>query len=254
MPTIAESLNQGWKLQQAGRPREAEQRYQQVLASQPTNPDAWCYLGMALHDQQRYSEAISAYRRSLELKPDFPIALNNLGNTFRLTRRLDEAITAFDKAIQLKPDYLIAHKNKATTLCWEGRVADALRVYEHAVTFAPDDADTHKHIGIMRLLLGDFAGGWPEYEWRWKTGEIKLPKLDVPLWDGSPLDGKTILLTPEQGLGDTIQFIRYAAWLKQRYDCRILFHCPRSLRSLLSNCEGIDEFLENTDNLPRVDW
>jgi FkbM family methyltransferase len=255
MPTIAETLNQGWSLHQSGRLPQAEQLYQQALAAQPKNPNAWCYLGMLRHDQERYSEALAAYRRALDLQPNFPIALNNLGNTYRLMRRLDDAIAAFDRAIEQKPDYLIAFKNKATTLCWEGRVADALRVYEQAVEFAPDDADVHKHLGIMRLLLGDFAGGWPEYDWRWKTGEIKFPQLDIPRWDGSPLDGKSILLTPEQGLGDTIHFIRYAAWLKERYkNCRVIFHCPQPLRQLLASCPGIDEFVATTDNLPRIDY
>ncbi len=250
MPTVADNLNRGWQLQQAGRMQEAEQLYQQALAAQPNNPNAWCYLGMLRHDQERYSEALAAYGRALELQPNFPIALNNLGNTYRLMRRLDDALAAFDRAIEQKPDYLIAFKNKATTLCWEGRVADALRVYEQAVEFAPDDADVHKHLGIMRLLLGDFAGGWPEYDWRWKTGEIKFPQLDIPQWDGSSLDGKSILLTPEQGLGDTIHFIRYAAWLKERYkNCRVIFHCPKPLRELLASCPGIDEFVATTDNL-----
>jgi FkbM family methyltransferase len=254
MATIMDTLNEGWRIHQTGKVQEAERHYRQVLAAQPGNPSAWCYLGMALHDQQRYEEAVAAYRRAIDAKPDFHIAMNNLGNTLRLMRRLDSAVATFDKAIAIKPDYLIAYKNKATSLCWEGRVAEALKTYEEAVKYGPEDADIHKHIGIMRLLLGDFAGGWPEYEWRWKTGEIKLPKLDIPQWDGSSLDGKSILLTPEQGLGDTVQFIRYAAWLKQRYKCRVLFLVPKSLKQLLSSVAGIDEWVTSTDNLPPVDY
>jgi FkbM family methyltransferase len=253
VPTIDEALSQGWKIHQAGKVRDAEHIYRQVLAAQPTSADAWCYLGIALHDQQRYDEAIAAYRRALELRPDFTIAYNNLGNTYRLMRRLPDAVECFDKALALKPDYLIAYKNKSTALCWEGQVEEALKTYEQAAKYGPDDADIHKHIGIMRLLLGDFAGGWPEYEWRWKTGEITLPKLDRPWWDGSSLAGKTILLTPEQGLGDTIHFIRYAAWLKEKYGCRVLFHSPRALRELLSTCAGIDEWVDEPRNLPPYD-
>src|SRR4029079_5724283 len=250
MPSTDDTLAQGYRLQLAGRLPEAERIYQQVLSTQPDNANAWCYIGMVRHDQERFPEAIAAYRRALELQPKFPIAYNNLGNTYRLMRRLDDAVAAFDRAIEQKPDYLIAFKNKATTLCWEGRVADALPIYDQVVQFVPDDADVHKHLGIMRLLLGDFDVGWREYDWRWKTGEIKLPKLDIPLWDGSSLDGKAILLTPEQGLGDTIQFIRYAAWLKRRYkNCRIIFHCPNPLRQVLSTCAGIDEVVESTNKL-----
>src|SRR3954469_14378295 len=236
MSTVEEALTRGWQLHQAGQVRQAKELYEQAIAAQPANASAWCYWGIALHDEQRYEEAIAAYRRALALKPDFPICYNNLGNTYRLMRRLPEAVTCFDKALEQDPNYLIAYKNKATALLWEGRVEDALATHEKAVLIAPDDPNVHTHIGIMRLVLGDFDVGWAEYEWRWKTGDFKLPELDSPQWDGSSLDGKTILLTPEQGLGDTIQFIRYAAWLKERYDCRVLFRCPKPLRQLLSTC------------------
>jgi FkbM family methyltransferase len=250
---VDDLLTQGWRLHQAGEIAKAEQLYRQVVAADPNNASAWCYFGIACHDQQRYDEAVAAYRRALELQPDFPVALNNLGNTFRLLKRIDESVACFDRALAIKPDYLIGYKNKGTTLCWEGRVAEALKNYEAAVHYGPGDAEIHKHIGILRLLLGDFAGGWPEYEWRWKTGEIKLPELDRPMWDGSSLDGKTILLTPEQGLGDTIHFIRYAKWLKHHYNCRVVFQCPRALRSFLATCPGIDEWVESPADAKQID-
>src|SRR4051794_29966992 len=98
MPTLAETLAEGWKLQQAGRLAPAEQLYRQVLKAQPTDPNAWCYLGMVLHDQERYDQAVGAYRRALAIQPEFPVCYNNLGNTYRLLRQLDQALVAFDKA------------------------------------------------------------------------------------------------------------------------------------------------------------
>jgi FkbM family methyltransferase len=251
--TAEEALNQAWKIHQGGDLARAERMYAQVVNAQPGHASAWCYLGMALHDQERFEEAVTAYKRALGLQPNFPIALNNLGNSQRQLRRLSEAVASFNRAIELKPDYVTAFKNKATTLVWEGHVEEALRTYEAALPLAPEDPEIHKHIGILRLLMGDYAGGWPEYEWRWKTKDLSLPPMLQPLWDGASLDGKTILLTPEQGLGDTIQFVRYAAWLKERYDCRVLFHSPRALRQLLSSCAGIDEWVDDMMFLPPFD-
>ena len=95
------------------RSQEAEQLYRQVLAAQPTNPNAWCYLGMALHDQERYDEAVAAYRRALELQPNFPIALNNLGNSLSpACGGSTKPSSCFDQAIALKPDYLIAYQEQ----------------------------------------------------------------------------------------------------------------------------------------------
>jgi FkbM family methyltransferase len=243
MATAAEVLAHGWQIHQSGQWAAAEQIYRQVLQANPADANAWCYLGIACHDQDRWEEAVAAYRRALQVQPQFPVALNNLGNTLRMQRRLGEALACFDQALRLKPDYVNAHKNKGTALVWEGHLEEALTCYRRALEFAPEDAETHKNLGVILLLMGQFAEGWREYQWRWKTGELSLPTYAQPLWDGSSLDGRTIFLLAEQGLGDTVHFIRYAAELKRRYTCRVVAGCHRPLLALLAGCDGLDQFV-----------
>lgn len=253
MATPAEALAQGWQLHQAGQWAAAEAIYRQVLKANPADPNAWCYLGIACHDQDRFDEAVAAYRRAIQLQPNFPIAFNNLGNTLRMQRKLGEAITCFDQALKLKPDYVNAYKNKGTAYVWEGCLTEAMACYDRAMELAPNDAETHKNRGVILLLLGQFAEGWPEYAWRWKTDDLARPQYAQPLWDGAPLDGKTILLTPEQGLGDTVHFVRYAAVLKDKYNCRTIMLCPKPLLRLLASCPGIDVLAPQDQPLPDFD-
>jgi FkbM family methyltransferase len=253
MTSTAEALSQGWQLHQSGDLTGAERVYRGVLEADPNDANAWCYLGMACHDQDRLEEAVAAYRRAIRIQPHFPVAFNNLGNTLRMQRKLAESIASFDHALRLQPDYVNAHKNKGTALVWEGHLDEALACYQRAMDLAPDDAETHKNVGVIFLLLGRFEEGWSEYEWRWKTDETSLPRYQQPLWDGSSLDGKTILLAAEQGLGDTVHFIRYAAALKQRYDCRVVAACPRSTLPLLASCPGIDTLIAQEETPPPCD-
>jgi tetratricopeptide (TPR) repeat protein len=253
MPTTSELLATAWRLHQAGQIVDAEKIYRQVLAAEGNNAVAWCYLGIACHDQDRLDQAVAAYRRALQIRPNFPVALNNLGNTLRSQRKLREAIASFDRAIQLKPHYVNAYKNKGTALVWEGHLDQAVTCYHRALQYAPDDAETHKNLGVISLLQGQFEQGWPEYEWRWKTDETALPPYAEPLWDGSSLDGKTILLAAEQGLGDAVHFIRYGSVLKNQFDCRVIAACPKPLLPLLNTCPGIDAWIARGETPPQFD-
>lgn len=253
MTTAAESLQQGWQQHQAGNVAAAEEIYRHVLQADPNNANAWCYLGIACHDRDRLDEAVAAYRRAIQLQPRFPIAYNNLGNTLRMQRRLTEALTCFDEALRQQPGYVNAYKNKGTALVWEGRLDEAFRCYQQALQLLPEDAETHKNLGVILLLKGQFAEGWREYQWRWQTRDLTPPEFDQPAWDGSSLDGKTILLVAEQGLGDTVHFIRYAGVLKQRYDCRVVASCHRPLLALLARCSGIDQLIASDETPPQFD-
>ncbi|MFN3191635.1 MAG: tetratricopeptide repeat protein [Aureliella sp.] len=217
MSSVQQELSRGWQLHQQQKDyAQAETIYRNVLSLYPNDANAWCYLGIVLHDQRRYLEAVDAYRDAIRLQPNFPIALNNLGNTLRYTGDIDEADASFQRAIDLKPDYLNAYKNRGTLHVWTGNLALGLQYYEQALKLNPKEAELHRNLGVIYLLQGDFERGWKEYRWRWLVGDLHRPFQNVPIWQGEEIAGKTIVLTAEQGLGDTINFVRFAEVLQAK--------------------------------------
>ncbi len=241
MPTADEFLQSAWKVHQSGGAVQAHQLYRQVVEQLPNHANAWCYLGIALHDLRRYREAIEAYEKAIAINPHFSIAFNNMGNSLRYDFRPDEAEQAFQKALAFDPKYLSAHKNRGTLHAWLGNYDLALESYSQAQKLAPDEAETHRNLGVIYLLKGDFERGWSEYRWRWKCAEAAQYHYSQPKWTGQPLHGKTILLYSEQGLGDAIHFVRFAAVLKER-GATVVVHGPPALLALLRKCQGIDTY------------
>ena len=193
----------------------------------------------------------------MQLKPDFAEAYNNLANALRIQGNLDEAIVSYRRAVQLKPDWAQPYSNLANALQWRGHYDEALATCRQALRLQPDYVDAHLNYSMPLLLLGQFAEGWSEYEWRWRTQDFQRfvaswPRSPGRYWDGSPLAGRTILLHAEQGLGDTIQFVRYAALLRQQGAGNVLLRCPPSLHRLMGTCRDIHAvFSENA--LPDCD-
>jgi FkbM family methyltransferase len=287
MTTSAELLSQGWILHQAGNFAGAEGLYRQVIASEPANANAWCYLGIALFDTQRLEESVAAYQRAVGLQPGFAIAWNNLGNSLRRLNRYKESIAAYDTALRHDTTYVNAFMNRATALLWDGQLLSGLESVQRALALAPedmearkvlataklwlgrideaeqeylelvklqpDDAELHKNLSMILLLKGEFEQGWREYAWRQKGGEFGVPSLPGPRWNGDSLDGRTILLLAEQGLGDTIQFIRYARLLKAKYDCRVVAAVQKPLLRLLQDVAGVDAWAIRGEVAPDYD-
>ncbi len=233
MNTPEDALRRGWQLHQSQRFKEAEGIYRQVLQVQPQNANGWCYLGIVLHDQRQYPSAVEAYQRALKLNPQFPIALNNLGNSLRYVGEIEQADACFQKAIALKPDYLNAYKNRGTLHVWTGNLEAGLRYYQQALEINDQDAELHRNLGVLFLLQGDFQRGWQEYRWRWKVGDLHRPFPQVPVWQGQDLRGGSIVLTAEQGLGDTLHFVRFAHQVAELGAARVIVSCQPALLAIL---------------------
>lgn len=248
MASTEETLLQAWNRHQRGEVMPALLVYQEVLKREPRNANAWCYAGIALHDLREYAAAVAAYEESLRLQPIFPIALNNLGNTLRYLGRIDDADAAFQRALDQRPDYFNALRNRGTLHAWSGRIDLAFRYYYQAMQLQPHDPELHRNLGVIHLLQGNFADGWREYRYRWMCAEAIKHPYPQPKWSGQDLRGKTILLYSEQGLGDTIHFVRFAKVLKEQ-GARTIVHMQASLLALLQGCPGIDSLIPNSWNV-----
>jgi len=252
-PAFAEAHNNlGIALRQSGQGEAAVASCRESARLKPELPEAHNNLGSALEEVGRYEEAIDVLNEALRIKPDFAKAHNNLGIAFWYLGRFDDAADSYRRAIDLMPEMAEAYNNLGNVLRDQSDMQAAQECYRQAADLKPNYADPHWNQSLVWLLSGDFEHGWAEYEWRWKLKNFKPRQCPQPLWDGSPLEGKTILLAAEQGLGDTIQFIRYAPLLRQR-GARVLAEVQRLLKPILSSCPGIDQLLVQGEELPDFD-
>ena len=132
-----------------------------------------------------------------------------------------------------------------------GKVAEGVALYDEALRLRPDYPEAHLNKALALLSTADFGRGWAEYEWRWKMPHLKPPKFKQPRWDGKPLAGRTLLLHAEQGLGDTVQFMRYAPLAHG--DGKVVLDCPTPLVELAASCPGINEVVPRGQQLPAFD-
>jgi tetratricopeptide (TPR) repeat protein len=212
----------------------------EAVKHDPKNADLHNTLGVALAACEKFSEAETEYREAIRLSPKLVSAYSNLGNSLRAMGRVEEGEKSLRESLKLKPNYTEAHNNLGIVLVPLGRQEEGIKHYEEAIRLRPEYPEAHLNRALNWLCNGDFARGWPEYEWRLKVKPFKHKVIPGPRWDGSPLEGKTLLIAAEQGLGDSIHFIRYATLAKER-GAKVIFDCPTPLASLLATCPGIDQ-------------
>jgi tetratricopeptide (TPR) repeat protein len=212
--------------------------------------------GNALGRLGRHAEALEAFRTALKLTPDDAVLHLNVSNVLRDLGRPEPALKSIDRALALDRRIPQAHANRGNLLQDLGRHEAALQSYAAALALDPNSVDARWNRSLCNLLLGRFEEGWRDYEWRWRRGrsETAPRQWPAPLWLGQePLSGRTILLHCEQGLGDSIQFVRYAALVASR-GAKVVVEAFGPLVELFGSAAGVSAVVPRGAALPPVDF
>lgn len=245
----------GLILKSACRWAEALAAFERGIELQPTLAPAYLDRGNALQELGRLEDALASYDRALGMAPTFAAAWCNRGTVLHRMQRFDEAIASYDRALALEPALDEARFNRSTTLVDLGQNARALEGFEQIIGRYPSLAVAHWNEALCRLRLGDFARGFRKFEWRWRYEALRLRQrtYGVPLWLGQfKLHGKTILLYPEQGHGDAIQFCRYVPLLHSQ-GARVVIECEPAMMPLFETLEGVDAIIPTGSEPPAFD-
>jgi len=261
--------------------------YKAALSINPTDVEGYLLLSRSLRAQKKLSDALFIVRHALTLRPTLFSAHIELAKIFADQHDYDQALSAIEKAHQINPNNVYAHLMKGHILNWKGDIEGAIAMYKKATqldptlsnahynlghtlkvygkfneaieslnkaaALNPHHVDTHVALSHVYWALGDFDQAWQEYEWRWKQHKKDPRNKTIPEWQGEDIKGKTILLYSEQGFGDTLQFIRFAQYMKQQ-GATVWCKVQKQLVTLLSLCPYIDHIINDNSNIRALDY
>jgi hypothetical protein len=229
---------------------------ERALALDPGEFESHFHRGVALGLLGRHAEALASYDRAAVLKPDSAEVLNNCGVALGRLFRSDEALEHFNQALLRKPDLVEAHTNAGNILKGFKRFAESAEHFDRAVALKPDDPQATWGQALLKLTLGEFSEGWQLHESRLRLTHMGAfnTVFDRPRWSGAePLEGKTLLVHAEQGLGDTLQFCRYVRLLDSR-GAKVLLKVQSVLVPLLRTLEMNGALFDVGEPLPEFDY
>ncbi|MDP3163385.1 MAG: tetratricopeptide repeat-containing glycosyltransferase family protein [Reyranella sp.] len=250
--SFVQQLRLAAQAHRSGRLDEAISSYLRLLQVRPYHAELHNNLGVALRLVGKLDASVSHHRLSLAADPDNPALHSNLGNALRAANQLDEAVKHHFHSITLNRDYGEGFFNLALCLRDLGRLDEAVGCFSRALALNPDNRRARVELAIALLMRGELADGFAAYETRKRLPETPTPEFSQPAWDGGPLQGKRILLYPEQGLGDVLLFVRFARDLKSR-GATVLVLCQALLKELLAGVDFIDEVVAEGEKLPDFD-
>jgi protein O-GlcNAc transferase len=233
----------------------AERKLRELLARDPEDIDARFQLGRAYAAQLRFEEAIDAYRATLAGNPKQAFVWNNLATALRECERLEEAEEALRRALALDPALVGLHVNLAMVLRGLGRAEESLAITRRALELEPDSPDGHRRLAFALMTMGRLEEGQAEYEWRWQSPSFqnRSRRLIAPLWQGEPIAGRRLLLQSEQGLGDTIQYIRYARNAAEA-GAQVVAEVQAPVVRLVQSMPEISQVIATGSEAPAVDF
>jgi tetratricopeptide (TPR) repeat protein len=234
---------------------EALKVVDRALSLDAGNADLWNLRGQVLQSLKRYDMALKSYEKAVSLNANLPAASLNICNVLMEQQRLEDALASSATGIAAHPDYAPLHLIRGNILLHLGRREESLKNYDVALAVDPDYHEAHYHRGSTLLLTGRFEEGWRDFEHRWFVPDCGFdrPKLLAAEWKGEPLDGRSIVVYSEQGLGDTIQFARLLPELAQR-GARLTFLCHPNLMRLFKPLVSGFEIVGSVDGGRRFDF
>lgn len=250
--------NRGILLSQLGRRDEARASYESAVRSKPDYAEAFFNLGNLSLETGEHAAALENFDRAIACRSNFAEAFLNRGDVLQKLGLPDLALQSYDRAISIRPQYAKAYYNRGNLFKALNRRDDAISSYDRCLAIDPVHADAHFNKALVHLAHGEFEAGWIGHEWRWKNSDApaahQVRHFDRPLWLGrESLEGKTILLHHEQGLGDSIQFSRYAKLVAER-GANVILLVPAALARLFGSLEGVARLLVHTDPCPEFDY
>ena len=258
---IEGKLQQAISFYQAGQLQQAEQICQQILRDFPQHANALHLLGIIAYQVEGYQIATDLISQAIEIDSNQSSFFYNLGNILKEQGRLEESIEVYQQAIHIQPQFADIYSNLGVVLKEQGRLEESIEAYHQAIHIQSDHADAHENLSIISLLKGNLLQGWKEYEWRWKCSNFPSEKRNFPqpYWDGTNLNGKSILIWAEQGIGDEIMFTGILPTLSQMTE-KIVIECSLRLVPLFQRSFPQIQFFfqDNPPNLqllnPDIDY
>lgn len=251
--TVAELRKAAVEHHQNGRTEQARELYRRYLAAVPKDGAIWSNLGALFRSEKNYDMAAACQRRALTLDPGTASVLNNAANALFDAGHVEEALELRRKALSQEPGRAENYATLAKYLRALGRHEEALAELDRAIRAHPKNPELHIQRAFALLSLGDYPRGFETFDWRWQGDELSRPEFDFAQWSGEDLTGRTILVIPEQGFGDTVLMARFLPLLAER-GCTIRLICKPALRRVFSGLTCLAGFIDSREDLEGCDF